>query len=82
MCYRALHVVWVIGLTVAMLIGLAYAYVYFINYGAMSWNRSPGSSGPDSRTSQINNNFFSPYNYQGVLGQVRLARGGRQLDGK
>lgn len=73
-CYRILHVLWVIGLTLAMVMGLFYAYVYFINFGGMARGRHVGTAGRDSQVSKINNNFYSPYNYQGVLGQVRLAR--------
>ena len=80
MHYRILHVLWVIGLTLVMVIGLVYAYVYFITYGALA-----GSSGLDGtgQTSKISNNFGEGY-YPGVLGQLRLARteghGGRDAD--
>jgi len=80
MGYRPLHITWLIGLTLAMVIGMVYAYVYFITYGAMARARElsrPAAGGPDAQTSNINNNFSSPYNYQGVLGQVRLARTGQ-----
>lgn len=78
--YRILHVLWVIGLTLAVVIGLVYAYIYFITYGALA-----GSSGLDGtgQTSKIYNNFEEHY-YPGVLGQLRLARteghGGRDAD--
>ena len=64
----------------ATVIGLAYAYIYFITYGALA-----GSPGPDGtgQTSKISNNFEEHY-YPGVLGQLRLARteghGGRDAD--
>jgi hypothetical protein len=36
MHYRILHALWVIGLTLAMVIGLAYAYVYFVSYETLT----------------------------------------------
>lgn len=68
--YQALHMAWLIGLTVTMLIGLFYAYVYLINYGALA-----GTGGLDGtgQTSKISNNFEGNY-YPGVLGQLRMAR--------
>ena len=80
MHYRILHALWVIGLTVAMVIGLVYAYIYFITYGALTWSSGLDGTG---QTSKISNNFEEHY-YPGVLGQLRLARteghGGRDAD--
>lgn len=70
MGYGILHALWVIGLTLATVIGLCYAYVYFITYGAMTWSSGLDRSG---QSSKISNNFEGIY-YQGVLGQLRLAR--------
>ena len=78
--YQTLHIVWVIGLTLAMVIGLVYAYIYFITYGALTWSSGLDGTG---QTSKISNNFEEHY-YPGVLGQLRMARteghGGRDAD--
>ena len=70
MHYRYLYVLWVIGLTMAMVIGLVYAYIYFVSYGALTWSSGLDGTG---QTSKISNNFGEG-NYQGVLGQLRMAR--------
>ena len=69
-CYRTLHILWLIGLTLATVIGLWYSYIYFVTYGALS-----GSPGRDrtGQSSKISNNFEGHY-YPGVLGQLRMAR--------
>ena len=78
--YGILYVLWVIGLTLATVIGLAYAYVYFVSYETLTWSSGPDGTG---QTSKISNNFEEHY-YPGVLGQLRLARteghGGRDAD--
>jgi len=68
--YRALHILWLIGLTLAMVIGLCYSYLYFVTYGALAG--VPGRDGT-GQTSKISNNFEGHY-YPGVLGQLRMVR--------
>ena len=70
MHYRYLYVLWVIGLTMAMVIGLAYAYIYFVSYETLTWSSGLDGTG---QSSKISNNFEEHY-YPGVLGQLRLAR--------
>ena len=51
LAYRTMHGILVIGLPILLVIGLVFAYIYFINYGAMAKSPSapgePGTSGQD-----------------------------------
>jgi hypothetical protein len=54
-----MHGILVIGLPILLVIGLAFAYIYFINYGAMAKSPSaPGTSGQDlEETSKFLKNY-------------------------
>jgi len=46
-----MHGILVIGLPILLVIGLAFAYIYFINYGAMAGSQSsPGQDGQDPQS--------------------------------
>jgi len=57
LAYRTVHGILVIGLPILLVIGMVFAYIYFITYGAMAW--SPSSPGQDGtgQDSKIINNF-------------------------
>ena len=60
LAYRTVHGILVIGLPILLVIGLVFAYIYFITYGAMAWSpSSPGALGQDGtgQDSKIINNF-------------------------
>ena len=69
----------IIGLTMAMVIGLYLSMIIFVSY---EHSASPGAAGEQDGTGQTpeNNNFREDY-YQGLLGQLRLAGGIRHADG-
>lgn len=57
--YRTVYGILVIGLPVLLVIGMVFAYIYFITYGAMAWSpSSPGTSGQDlEESSKILKNY-------------------------
>ena len=57
LAYRTVHGILVIGLPILLVIGMVFAYIYFITYGAMAW--APSSPGQDGtgQNSKIINNF-------------------------
>lgn len=75
---------WLIGLTSLMVIGTYLAMIIFVIWAVFSSGCSvPGRypGGRDSESPKIIKNYSEGY-YQGVLGQVRLARGRQSSDGK
>ena len=59
LAYRTVHGILVIGLPVLLVIGMVFAYIYFINYGAMARSQSsPGALGQDlEESSKILKNY-------------------------